>query len=60
VVDTAVERCRRTLNASIGDITEARNKTVGSFGAFGVTKEMIERHIDAIRPGEIVALRGMG
>jgi hypothetical protein len=63
VVDAAVERCRRTLDASIGDRKDARNKTVESFGAFGVTKEMIERRIgrriDAIRPGEIVAPRGI-
>ncbi|MDR2494666.1 MAG: hypothetical protein LBD24_05520 [Spirochaetaceae bacterium] len=63
VVDAAVERCRRTLDASVEDIKEARNKMVDSFGAFGVTKEMIERRIgrriDAIQPGEIVALRGI-
>jgi hypothetical protein len=63
VVDAAIERCRRTLDASVGDIKDARNKMVESFTAFGVTKEMIERRIgrriDAIQPGEIVALRGI-
>jgi hypothetical protein len=63
VVDAAVERCRQTLNASIGDLKDARNKMVESFTAFGVSKEMIERRtgrrIDAIQPGEIVALRGI-
>jgi hypothetical protein len=63
VVDAAVERCRRTLDASVGDLKDARNKTVESFGVFGVSKEMPERRIgrriDAIRPGGIVVLRGI-
>lgn len=61
VVDAAVERCRRTMTAHIGDLPSAIQKMVQVFDGMGVTKSQIEkrlRHrIEATNAAEIVGLR---
>lgn len=61
VVDEAVKQCDVTLNATAEVTPESIKKLVDVFAGFKVTKEQIEariqRHIDAITPAQIVALR---
>lgn len=61
VVDEAVKQCEVTLNATAEVTPESIKKLVDVFARFKVSKEQIEariqRHIDAITPAQIVALR---
>lgn len=61
VVDEAVKQCDVTLNATAEVTPENIKKLVDVFAGLKVTKEQIEariqRHIDAITPAQIVALR---
>lgn len=61
IVEAAVEKCEETMKAKADTSPAAQKKLVEVFAEFGVTKEMIEekiqRHIDAITPGNIVSLR---
>lgn len=61
VVDVAVKQCDVTLNATAEVTPESIKKLVDVFAGFKVSKEQIEariqRHIDAITPAQIVALR---
>lgn len=61
VVDEAVKQCDVTLNATAEVTPESIKKLVDVFAGFKVSKEQIEariqRHIDAITPAQIVALR---
>ena len=61
VVDEAVRQCDVTLSATADVTPESIKKLVDVFAGFKVTKEQIEariqRHIDAITPAQIVALR---
>lgn len=61
MVDEAVRQCDVTLSATADVTPESIKKLVDVFAGFKVTKEQIEariqRHIDAITPAQIVALR---
>jgi len=61
VVDAAVKQCDVTLNATAEVTPESIKKLVDVFAGLKVSKEQIEariqRHIDAITPAQIVALR---
>ena len=61
VVDVAVKQCDVTLNATAEVTPESIKKLIDVFAGFKVSKEQIEariqRHIDAITPAQIVALR---
>lgn len=61
VVDVAVKQCEVTLNATAEVTPESIRKLVDVFAGFKVSKAQIEariqRHIDAITPAQIVALR---
>lgn len=61
VVDVAVKQCDVTLNATVEVTPESIKKLIDVFAGFKVSKEQIEariqRHIDAITPAQIVALR---
>lgn len=61
VIEAAVSQCEKTMKAKADTSPEAIKKLLAGFEAFRVTKEQIEkriqRHIDAITPAQIVALR---
>lgn len=61
VTETAVRQCEQTLSTSADTSPDAQAKLVAAFGAFGVTKEQIERRIqcrlDAIRPAQVVHMK---
>lgn len=63
VVNAAVERCKNTLTAKIGDPLEAAEKMLEAFHAFGVSKVQIEKRLrhrlDSINAAEVIALRGV-
>lgn len=61
VIEAAVTQCEQTLKAK-ADITPAATaKMVEAFGAYGVTKEQIEkrlqRRLDSITPAQVISLR---
>ena len=61
VVEAAVAQCEETLRAKADTSPDALRKLVDAFAAFKVTQLQIEkkiqRHLDAITPAQIVALR---
>lgn len=61
VIEAAVSQCEETMKAKADTSPAAIKKLVDAFSAFKVTKEQIEkriqRHIDAITPAQIVALK---
>ena len=61
VTEAAVNQCETTMKAKADTSPEAVKKMLDAFGAYGVTKEQIEkriqRHADAIQPAQIVALK---
>jgi hypothetical protein len=61
VTEAAVSQCETTMKAKADTSPEAVKKMLDAFGAYGVTKEQLEkriqRHIDAIQPAQIVALK---
>lgn len=61
VVEAAVTQCEQTLKSKADTSPEALKKLIDAFEAYKVTKEQIEkriqRHIDAITPAQIIALR---
>ena len=61
VIEAAVEECERTITSKADTSPEAVKKMVAAFTKFGVTTEQIEarigRHLDAIRPAQVLQLR---
>jgi hypothetical protein len=61
VTEAAVKQCEKTLQAKADTSPEAVQKMVEAFGAFGVTKEQIEkfiqRRIDSIQAAQIVRMK---
>lgn len=61
VTEAAVNQCEITMKTKADTSPEAMQKMVGAFGAFGVTKEQIEkriqRRLDAIQPAQVVSLK---
>ena len=61
VIETAVQQCETTMKAKADTSPEAMQKLATAFGAYGVTKEQIEkriqRRLDAIQPAQVVSLR---
>lgn len=61
VTEAAVLQCEATMKAKADTSPEAVKKMLDAFAPYGVTKEQIEkriqRHIDAIQPAQIVALK---
>jgi len=61
VIDAAVSQCEETLKAKADTSPESLKKLLDAFAGFKVTKEQIEkriqRHLDAITPAQIVALK---
>lgn len=61
VTEAAVTQCNVTMHAKADTSPEAVRKMVDGFGAFGVTKEQIEkriqRRLESIQPAQIVSLR---
>lgn len=61
VTEAAVNQCELTMKAKADTSPEAQKKLVEAFAAFGVTKDQIEtriqRHLDAIQPAQVVALK---
>jgi hypothetical protein len=61
VVEAAVQQCEATLLAKADTSPDAVEKLLKAFQQFGVSREMVEariqRHIDSIRPAQIVQLR---
>lgn len=61
VVEAAVNQCTATLTAKADNTPEGQKKIIAAFKDLGVTKEMIEAHIqrrlDAITPAQVVNLR---
>jgi len=61
VTEAAMQQAEVTLKASADTSPEAMAKMVEAFGAFGVTKEHIEkriqRRLDSIQPGQVVSLK---
>src|SRR6266550_525091 len=61
VSEAAAEQCEATLHANADTSPEAIMRMAAAFGSYGVTKEQIEarcqRHIEAIRPAQLVQLR---
>jgi hypothetical protein len=61
VVEMAMDQASVTLKTSADTTPEAMRKMVDAFGAFGVTREQIEkriqRRLDSIQPAQVVALK---
>lgn len=61
VTEAAVAQCEVTMRAKADTTPEGVAKMIAAFAPFGVTKTQIEtriqRHIDAIQPAQIVALK---
>lgn len=61
VVEAAVKQCEETLKSKADTSPEATKKMVEAFGAFGVTKDQIEkriqRRLDSITPAQVISLR---
>jgi hypothetical protein len=61
VTEAAVHQCELTMKAKADTSPEGMQKMIEAFGAFGVTREQIEkriqRRIDAIQPAQVVALK---
>lgn len=61
VTEAAVAQCEMTMKAKADTSPESVQKMLTAFGEYGVTREQIEkriqRHIDAIQPAQIVALK---
>lgn len=61
VTEAAVQQCEATMKAKADTSPEAVNKMLEAFSRYGVAREQIEkriqRHIDAIQPAQIVALK---
>lgn len=61
VVEAAVSQCELTMRAKADTSPDAIKKMIEAFGAFGVSKEQIERRIqrrlDAIQPAQMVGLK---
>jgi hypothetical protein len=61
VTETAVAQCEATMHTTADTSPEAMRKMVEAFGAFGITREQIEkriqRRIDAIQPAQVVQLK---
>lgn len=61
IVEEALEECEKTLRATADTSPEGIKKLLDAFSALGVTREIIEKHIqrnvEAITPGNIVNLR---
>lgn len=61
VIEAAMTQADATLKAKADTSAEAMTKMVEAFGAFGVTKEQIEkriqRRLDAITPAQVVGLK---
>lgn len=61
IVEAAVNQCSATMKASADNSPEAQKKIIKAFEELGVTKAMLEDHIqrrlDAIQPAQVVNLR---
>ena len=61
VTEAAMQQADVTLKSKADTSPEAMHKMVEAFGAFGVTKELIEkriqRRLDAIQPAQVVSLK---
>ena len=61
VTEAAVHQCEATMKAKADTSPEAVQKMLQAFAGYGITKDQIEkriqRHIDAIQPAQIVALK---
>lgn len=61
VTEAAVSQCETTMHTTADTSAEAMRKMVEAFGAFGVSKEQIEkriqRRLDAIQPAQVVGLK---
>ena len=61
VTEAAVAQCEVTMRAKADTTPEGVAKMIAAFAPFGITKAQIEtriqRHIDAIQPAQIVALK---
>lgn len=61
VTEAAVNQCEVTMKAKADTSPDAMHKMVEAFGAFGVTKDQIEkriqRRLDAIQPAQVVNLK---
>lgn len=61
VIDAAMDQADATLKTTADTSPEAMQKMVAAFGAFGVTKEQIEkriqRRLDSIQAAQVVALK---
>lgn len=61
VVDEAMRQAEETLKAKADVSPEAVSKMVAAFGAFGVTREHIEkriqRRLDSITPAQVIGLK---
>jgi len=63
VVNAALDRCKNTLTAKIGNPAEAAEKMLEAFEVFKVTKVQIEKRLrhrlETINAAEVIALRGV-
>jgi hypothetical protein len=63
VTEAAVEQCKRTLQAQADISPEGIRRLVDAFAELGVTAQQIEariqRRLEAVRPGQVVALRSI-
>lgn len=63
IVEAAEEACKATLLHDIGDIEKKAKAILEAFSKFGVTKEMVEKHLDrdikSIVPADVVSLQGI-
>lgn len=61
VTEAAVQQCETTMHTTADTSPEAMQKMVNAFGAFGVSREQIEkrlqRRLDAIQPAQVVGLK---
>lgn len=61
VTEAAVQQCETTMAVKADTSADAMKKMAEAFGAFGVTREQIEkriqRRLDAIQPAQVVALK---
>lgn len=61
IIEDAIEQCKETQKATVGNIEEASRKLVASFAEFGVSRKQIEKrlghHLDAIQAAQIINLR---
>lgn len=61
VTEAAVSQCEATMKAKADTSPDAVKKMLDAFAAYSITREQIEkriqRHLDAIQPAQIVALK---